>query len=1008
MPDAAGKIRYPPELPVTQRKDEILAAIRDHQVVVVAGETGSGKSTQLPKICLELGRGDGAMIGHTQPRRLAARAVAERVAEELGGEVGGTVGYAVRFTDRVGPATRVKVMTDGILLAEIARDRHLRRYDTVIVDEAHERSLNVDFLLGYLTRLLPRRPELKVVVTSATIDTERFSAHFGGAPVVEVSGRAYPVEVRYRPVVDDAGDLGRDQTAAVCDAVRELAAEGPGDVLVFLSGEREIRDAADALAALNLPATELLPLYARLSAAEQHRIFQAHAGRRIVLATNVAETSLTVPGIRFVVDAGTARISRYNRRTKVQRLPIEPISQASADQRAGRCGRLGPGICIRLYSEEDLRGRPAFPEPEIVRTNLASVVLQMAANRLGDVADFPFVDPPDRRAVADGVALLIELGALEQATPAPRLTPLGRRLAALPLDPRLGRMVLEADGLGCLREVMVIAAGLSIQDPRERPAEARQAADELHRRFAEPASDFLAYRNLWDHLRALQKELSSNQFRKRCRAEFVHHQRAREWQDIYSQLRHTVAGLGLRVNREPGSPDAVHRALLAGLLSHVGLRDGDRREYLGARQARFTLAPASALAGRPPPWVMAAELVETDRLRARVAAQIQPQWVERAGAHLVVRTFGEPRWDARRGAAVADERVTLYGLPLVSGRTVAYSRVDPVAARELFLRTRSWRATGSRPTGSRPTTGRWSPGYGSSRSGPGALSWSTRRPWSSSSISGSVLTSYRPATSTHGGSGSCPIGRTCSTGPSTCWWTRQPVRSGRTATPTSGATATSAWPCRTGTGPASQATGSPCTSPWRCSTSSTGTASAGTSGGFATTWWPRCCGPCPRRCDASWFPSPTSRPGSCSAPALVTGRSQWCWPARWPGPPAARHRRGRCASMCCPTTCGWRSRSRTTPASRSPPAGTSPTCEPGCSPRSAGRWPPQAGRWARPACGRGPSAPCPERSRCAGRRGRSGATRPWSTRATRWPSWRWPRPPTRRARCGPAPGGSCC
>ncbi|MEO6121322.1 MAG: ATP-dependent RNA helicase HrpA [Acidimicrobiales bacterium] len=692
MTTPVPEIVYPPGLPISERKNEILAAIRDHQVVVVAGETGSGKSTQLPKICLELGRGRDGLIGHTQPRRLAARTVAERVADELGTEIGGTVGYAVRFTDKVGAATLVKVMTDGILLAEIPRDRLLLRYDTIIVDEAHERSLNVDFLLGYLKQLLPQRPDLKVIVTSATIDTERFSAHFGGAPVVEVSGRTYPVEMRYRPIVEEAADTGRDQVQAVCDAVAELRGEVRGDILVFLSGQREIRDTADALAALDLPATELLPLYARLSVAEQHRVFLPHPGRRVVLATNVAETSLTVPGIRYVVDAGTARISRYNRRTKVQRLPIEAVSQASANQRAGRCGRVAPGICIRLYDEEDLRGRPEFTEPEILRTNLASVILQMAALGLGEVAAFPFLDPPDGRAIADGVALLHELGALDMAddgatgaTGAPRLTPLGRRLARLPLDPRLGRMVLESDAQGCVREVMVIAAGLSIQDPRERPAESRQAADEMHRRFADPDSDFLAYLKLWDHLREQQKALSSNQFRKLCRAGYLNHLRVREWQDIYSQLRQAAAGLGIRTHAEAGRSDAIHRSLLAGLLSHLGLRDGDSREYLGARQARFAVAPGSAVTAKPPRWVMAAELVETNRQWARVVARIQPEWAERAGAHLVARTYSEPRWDAGRGGAVADERVTLYGLPLVTGRTVNFGTVDPVAARELFI-----------------------------------------------------------------------------------------------------------------------------------------------------------------------------------------------------------------------------------------------------------------------------------------------------------------------------------
>jgi ATP-dependent helicase HrpA len=660
-------------LPVTERKDEILAAIRDHQVVIVAGETGSGKSTQLPQLCLELGRGVDGLIGHTQPRRLAARTIAERVAEELGTTVGETVGYAVRFTDRVGPTTRVKVMTDGILLAEIQRDRDLRAYDTLIVDEAHERSLNVDFLLGYLKQLLPRRPDLKLVITSATIDTERFAAHFD-APVIEVTGRTYPVELRYRPVEDDAFQ-------AIVDAVGELGRDAPGDVLVFLSGEREIRDAADALHAADLRNTEILPLYARLTAAEQHRVFESHAGRRIVLATNVAETSLTVPGIRSVVDLGTARISRYSRRTKVQRLPIEAISQASANQRAGRCGRLGPGICIRLYAEDDFDGRPEYTDPEILRTSLASVILQMHAIGLGDIAAFPFLEPPDARAIKDGVALLEELGALDED----RLTKVGRRLARLPLDPRLGRMVLEAEQHGCVHEVMVIAAALSIQDPRERPAEKRQAADEMHARFRDDASDFISILNLWDHLREQQKHLSSSQFRRRCKAEHLNWLRVREWQDVYSQLLHASRERHVRVNRERPPADAIHRSLLAGLLSQIGLLDGDSRDYLGPRTTRFALSSASSLARKRPRWVMAGELIETTRLWAHTAARIQPEWAEKAGAHLVQRTYSEPHWDRKRGAVMAFERVTLYGLPLVVGRRVDYARVDPDGARELFV-----------------------------------------------------------------------------------------------------------------------------------------------------------------------------------------------------------------------------------------------------------------------------------------------------------------------------------
>ncbi|SHG75395.1 ATP-dependent helicase HrpA [Geodermatophilus nigrescens] len=697
---AVPAVTYPEGLPVSARRDDIAAALRESQVVVVAGETGSGKTTQLPKIALELGRGVRGRIGHTQPRRIAARTVAERIAEELETPLGGAVGWKVRFTDQVGDATSVKLMTDGVLLAEIAHDRLLRQYDTIIVDEAHERSLTIDFLLGYLAQLLPRRPDLKVVITSATIDVERIAKHFGldGAevPVVEVSGRTYPVEVRYRPVVDpddpDA-DPDRDQVTAIGDAVEELAAEGPGDVLVFLAGEREIRDAADVLTE-RFPGTEVLPLYSRLSAADQHRVFQPHTGRRIVLATNVAETSLTVPGIRYVVDPGTARISRYSARTKVQRLPIEPISQASARQRSGRCGRVADGIAIRLYTEEDFEGRPEYTDPEILRTSLASVLLQMAALDLGAVEDFPFVDPPDRRAVTDGRALLEELGALEDG----RLTDTGRALAQLPLDPRLGRMVVEADRRGVLEEVLVIAAGLTIQDPRERPAEHQQAADQMHARFADEHSDFLALLNLWRYLTGQQDALSGSQFRKTVKREFLHYVRIREWQDLHGQLRGTARRLGMTVGALAAEPDerGVSTALLAGLLSQVGLqleekrKDGDRRrggrEYLGARGARFVIAPGTPLARKPPRWVVAAELVETSRLFARTVARVDPEDVERLAGHLVSREYSEPRWDARRGSVVATERVTLYGIPLVVGRRVQYGSIDPVVSRELFIR----------------------------------------------------------------------------------------------------------------------------------------------------------------------------------------------------------------------------------------------------------------------------------------------------------------------------------
>jgi ATP-dependent helicase HrpA len=695
---AAPAVTYPAELPVSQRRDDISAAIRDHQVVIVAGETGSGKTTQLPKICLELGRGIRGTIGHTQPRRIAARTVAERIAEEVGTSLGETVGYKVRFTDQVSDQTMIKVMTDGILLAELQQDRMLRRYDTLIIDEAHERSLNIDFILGYLKQLLPRRPDLKVIITSATIETGRFAEHFAGpagpAPIIEVSGRTYPVEVRYRPLVDDtvaddeesADSEPLDQIEAIGRAVDELGAEGPGDILVFLSGEREIRDTADALNRRDLRHTEILPLYARLSSAEQHRVFQPHPGRRIVLATNVAETSLTVPGIRYVIDPGTARISRYSHRLKVQRLPIEPVSQASANQRAGRCGRTSDGICIRLYSADDFAARPQFTDPEILRTNLASVILQMTAIGLGDLAAFPFVDPPDRRTVADGIKLLEELGALGGNR---KLTPLGRQLAQLPVDPRLARMVVEADRNGCVAEVMVIAAALSIQDPRERPQDKQQAADEKHGRFADRDSDFISFLNLWRYLRQQQQESSSSQFRRMCRAEFLNYLRVREWQDIYSQLKQVARTLGLVVVENDGAaPDAqrVHTALLSGLLSHVGLKDVDKHEYLGARGAKFAIFPGSALFKKQPRWVMAAELVETTRLWGRVAARIEPEWAEALAPHLVKRSYSEPHWEKKQGAVLAFEKVTLYGLPIVPSRKVNYGRVDPVLSRELFIR----------------------------------------------------------------------------------------------------------------------------------------------------------------------------------------------------------------------------------------------------------------------------------------------------------------------------------
>ncbi|HSN43550.1 MAG TPA: ATP-dependent RNA helicase HrpA, partial [Propionibacteriaceae bacterium] len=729
LPDGV-RIEFDPTLPIAAHADELAELIAAHQVIVVAGATGSGKTTQLPKICLRLGR---RRIAHTQPRRIAARTVAERIAEEMAVEIGGVVGYQVRFTRRATRQTRVKVMTDGVLLAEIGHDRDLRAYDTIIIDEAHERSLNIDFLLGYLKQLLPRRPELKVIVTSATIDTARFSAHFNDAPVIEVSGRTYPVDVRYAPLgEEDASDLMDGLTAAV----EELVAEGPGDILCFLSGEREIRDAAEAVTALGLPNTEVLPLYARLSAAEQHRVFERHSARRIVLATNVAETSLTVPGIRYVIDPGTARISRYSARTKVQRLPIEAISQASANQRAGRCGREAPGICIRLYSEDDFDSRPEFTEPEILRTNLASVILQMTQAGLGEIARFGFVEPPDASQVTDGMRLLDELGAIKPGNQhKPRLTPVGHKLARIPVDPRLGRMLVAAEELGCLREVQVIVAGLAIPDVRERPAEHREQADAMHRRFwtdapitpaapnlddqgaplrhtahtgtrvekveAGAGGDVLAIWRLWEHLRTLRGDLSGNAFRRMCRSEYLNFLRVREWEDLHAQLREICRELSMERNSVPASSDAVLTAVLAGLLSHVGLADlreakstapGAKRrrpgprEYLGARGARFAINPGSALAKTQPPLVMAVELVETTRLWARTVAEIKAEWVEQVGAHLLRRSYSEPHWSTSSGAVIAFEKVQLYGVPIVADRLVSYARIDPVVAREIFIR----------------------------------------------------------------------------------------------------------------------------------------------------------------------------------------------------------------------------------------------------------------------------------------------------------------------------------
>ncbi|WP_428479744.1 ATP-dependent RNA helicase HrpA [Photobacterium japonica] len=681
-------IRYPEQLPVSQKKDDIAEAIKHNQVVIVAGETGSGKTTQLPKICMELGLGTKGMIGHTQPRRLAARTVAGRIAEELQCELGSYVGYKVRFNDQVSDRSQVKLMTDGILLAEIQNDRYLSQYDTIIIDEAHERSLNIDFIMGYLRELLPKRPDLKVIITSATIDPERFSKHFNNAPIIEVSGRTFPVDVRYRPMADDSDESDRDQLQAIFDAVDELCDEGLGDILIFMNGEREIRDTADALEKRKLRDTEILPLYARLSANEQNRVFQTHAGRRIILSTNVAETSLTVPGIKYVIDPGTARISRYSYRTKVQRLPIERISQASANQRKGRCGRVAEGICIRLYSEEDFLSRPEFTDPEILRTNLASVILQMTAIGLGDIQAFPFVEAPDNRNIQDGIRLLEELGAINpKATdPRKRLSEMGRKLARLPIDPRLARMVLEAPKQGALREVMIIASALSIQDPRERPSDKQQASDEKHRRFNDKDSDFLTFVNLWNYIQEQQKALSGNQFRRQCKKDYLNYLRVREWQDIYYQVSQVVKELEYRLNDQEASYDGVHTALLAGMLSHIGMKDQEKNEYHGARNARFNIFPGSGIFKKQPKWVMVAELVETSRLWGRIAAKIQPEWVEPLAEHLIKRSYSEPHWEKKQASVAAWEKVTIYGIPVVPKRKVNYGRIDPVLSRELFVR----------------------------------------------------------------------------------------------------------------------------------------------------------------------------------------------------------------------------------------------------------------------------------------------------------------------------------
>ncbi|MCM2680649.1 ATP-dependent RNA helicase HrpA [Echinimonas agarilytica] len=678
------RISYPEALPVSQKRDDIAQAIVDHQVVIIAGETGSGKTTQLPKICLELGRGVNGFIGHTQPRRLAARSVATRIAEELDSKIGAHVGFKVRFSDHTHEHSYVKLMTDGILLNEIQQDRLLRQYDTIIIDEAHERSLNIDFILGYLKELLPQRPDLKVIITSATIDPERFSNHFEGAPIIEVSGRTFPVEMRYRPLAEE--DASMDLHDAIVAAVDELSLEGQGDILIFMNGEREIRDLADTLSKQNYKATEVLPLFARLSASEQQRVFQPARGRRITISTNVAETSLTVPGIRYVIDPGTARISRYSVRSKVQRLPIEAISQASASQRAGRCGRVAEGICIRLYSEDDFNSRPAFTEPEILRTNLASVILQMAMLRFGDIEAFPFVEKPDTKTIRDGIRLLEEIGAAEfSGRGAVRLTPQGKKLARFPVDPRLARMLLHGAQHGAGHELAVICAALGTQDPRERPLEKRQNADQCHAQWNDKTSDFVTLINLWNGIDVQQKERSNSQFRKWCKSQFINYLRVREWQDVYQQLKSHLNDLDLPLNSEEASYACVHQAILTGMLSHIGELNKDR-DYQGARNRVFTLFPGSSLGRKRPKWIVAAELVETSKLYARYVADIDVAWLEPLAGHLVKRTYSEPVFEEKRQDVVASEKLTLYGLTIVSNRKVSFGRIDPVASRDLFIR----------------------------------------------------------------------------------------------------------------------------------------------------------------------------------------------------------------------------------------------------------------------------------------------------------------------------------
>lgn len=681
------KVSYPQALPVSQSVDRIKSAIEENQVVIIAGETGSGKTTQIPKICLELGRGIEGAIGHTQPRRIAARTVANRIAEELNTKLGSAVGYKVRFTDHTDQNSYIKLMTDGILLAEMQQDRLLRQYDTLIIDEAHERSLNIDFILGYVKEILPKRPDLKVIITSATIDPERFSKHFNNAPIIEVSGRTYPVEMRYRPLHDDEDN--RDVVSGIIDAIDELTQEQMGDILVFLNGEREIRDTAQALEKENYRDTHILPLYSRLTVQEQNKIFQPHTGRNIVLATNVAETSLTVPGIKYVIDPGTARISRYSYRTKVQRLPIEAISQASANQRAGRCGRVSDGICIRLYSEEDFIARSEFTDPEILRTNLATVILQMLALGLGNIRDFPFVQPPDNRNINDGLRLLEELAAVKQSKDETQLTKVGRSLAKFPVDPRLAKMVLSSIELGCIEQVLIITAALSIQDPKERPHEKQQAADEKHSRFKDKTSDFISFVKLWRYIEEQQKALSGNQFRKLCQKEYLSYIRIREWQDIVSQLKYALKDMGVQVtsiNEESESAfDIVHQALLSGLLSHIGQLD-ENREYKGARNSRFYIFPGSGVAKKSPKWIMATELVETSRLFGRTVAKIDVNWLESLAGHLVKKSYSEPHWEKKLGAVFGYEQISLYGLIIVGKRKINFNKIEPHTCREIFIR----------------------------------------------------------------------------------------------------------------------------------------------------------------------------------------------------------------------------------------------------------------------------------------------------------------------------------